>query len=79
EIAEMDLRDRGAGNLEGNEQSGSWLFRFFDWIEDQNLIQKILEWAEQILDNQNQFDKVVIEKIQQWYSELPQGNEDGIH
>ena len=79
EIAEMDLRDRGAGNLEGNEQSGSWLFRFFDWVEDQNLIQKILEWAEQILDNQNQFDPVVIEKIQQWYSELPQGNEDGIH
>lgn len=79
EIAEMDLKDRGAGNLEGNEQSGSWVFRWFDWIEDQNLIQKTLEWAEQILDNQKTFDPIVNEKIQIWYNELPEGNDDGIH
>lgn len=79
EIAEMDLRDRGAGNLEGSEQSGSWVFRWFDWIEDHDLIQKILEWAELILKQQDLFDVAIKEKIQLWYNELPQGNEDGIH
>jgi ATP-dependent DNA helicase RecG len=79
EIAEMDMRDRGAGNLEGSEQSGAWVFRWFDWIEDQNLIQKMLDLSEEILDNKPDFDLSVREKIQTWYSELPEGNEDGIH
>ncbi|MDR2732244.1 MAG: ATP-dependent DNA helicase RecG, partial [Fibromonadaceae bacterium] len=34
EIAEMDLQNRGAGNLEGSAQSGAWLLRWFDWVQD---------------------------------------------
>ncbi len=79
EIAEMDMRNRGAGNLEGSEQSGAWVFRWFDWIEDQNLIQKMLDLSEEILDNKPNFDLATREKIQTWYSELPEGNDDGIH
>lgn len=79
EIAEMDMQERGAGNLEGNEQSGAWLFRWFDWIQDKNQIQKMLDLAEDILDNKPGFSPEVLEKIQKWYAAIPRGNEDGVH
>lgn len=78
-IAEMDLETRGAGNLEGGEQSGSWVFRWFDWIKDKELIAKTLEQAERILDSSESFSPEVREKIQMWYEELPPGFQDGIH
>lgn len=79
EIAEMDLASRGAGNLEGSEQSGSWVFRWFDWIADKDLISKTLETAEKILDGRDKFSDEGLTKIQNWYAELPKGNQDGIH
>ncbi len=79
EIAEMDLKTRGAGNLEGSEQSGAWVFRWFDWIEDRELIAKTLETAEIILDNRDRFSPEGLQKIQQWYKELPTSHRDGIH
>ncbi len=79
EIAEMDMQDRGAGNLEGSEQSGAWVFRWFDWIQDKELIQRILDTAEEILDNKPGFSPEVQEKIQKWYALMPQGNADGVH
>ncbi len=79
EIAELDLQTRGAGNLEGNEQSGSWVFRWFDWIHDQELIAKTLQMAESILKDKNSFDDDAREKIQLWYSEKKSANEDGVH
>lgn len=78
-IAEMDLEARGAGNLEGGEQSGSWVFRWFDWIKDKELIRKTLEQAEMILDSVEKFTPEVRVKIQEWYKELPPGFHDGIH
>ncbi len=75
----MDLETRGAGNLEGGEQSGSWVFRWFDWIKDKELIAKTLEQAERILDSSESFSPEVREKIQMWYEELPPGFQDGIH
>lgn len=79
-IAEMDLRDRGAGNLEGSEQSGAWVFRWFDWIEDQDLVEKTLGQADAILDNQPGFDAEEREKIQNWYNTLPPAShDDGVH
>lgn len=78
-IAEMDLEARGAGNLEGGEQSGSWVFRWFDWIKDKELIGKTLEKAEHILDSESEFSPEVRLKIQEWYEELPPGFKDGIH
>ncbi|MCQ2098447.1 MAG: ATP-dependent DNA helicase RecG [Fibrobacter sp.] len=79
EIAELDLATRGAGNLEGNEQSGSWVFRWFDWIHDQELISQTLEMADHILRDAQAFDEIDREKIQLWYQERPSANEDGIH
>jgi ATP-dependent DNA helicase RecG len=79
EIAELDLQTRGAGNLEGNEQSGSWVFRWFDWIHDQELIAQTLQMAENILNDKTAFDEDAREKIQLWYAEKKSANEDGIH
>ncbi len=79
EIAELDLQTRGAGNLEGNEQSGSWVFRWFDWIHDQELIAETLQMAENILNDRSAFDEYAREKIQLWYSEKQSANEDGVH
>lgn len=79
EIAELDLQTRGAGNLEGNEQSGSWVFRWFDWIHDQELIAETLQMAENILNDKSAFDEDAREKIQLWYNEKPSANEDGVH
>ena len=79
EIAELDLKNRGAGNLEGNEQSGAWVFRWFDWIHDQELISQTLERAEHILKDGSAFSETAREKIQTWYNEKPSANEDGIH
>lgn len=79
-IAEMDMRERGAGNLEGSEQSGSWVFRWFDWIEDQELIEKVLELSDQLLDNKPAFPPEVLQKLQDWYQYLPPASqEDGVH
>ena len=79
EIAELDLQTRGAGNLEGNEQSGAWLFRWFDWIADQELISQTLETADHILKDASAFDESAREKIQAWYGEKNFANEDGVH
>ena len=79
EIAELDLKTRGAGNLEGNEQSGAWVFRWFDWIHDQELISQTLERAEHILKDGSAFNETAREKIQTWYNEKPSANEDGVH
>ena len=79
EIAELDLQTRGAGNLEGNEQSGAWVFRWFDWIADQELISQTLETAAHILKDETAFDEAAREKIQAWYAEKPVVNEDGVH
>jgi len=79
EIAELDLQTRGAGNLEGNEQSGAWVFRWFDWIADQELISQTLETADHILKDGSAFSESAREKIQSWYGEKNFTNEDGVH
>ncbi|MEO6095204.1 MAG: ATP-dependent DNA helicase RecG [Fibrobacteria bacterium] len=45
-IAEMDLKSRGTGNLEGTDQSGYGGLRFTDLIEDFELTQEIRKYAE---------------------------------
>ena len=83
EIAELDLRYRGAGNLEGSEQSGSWVLRWFDWIEDQKLIQEVIANSERIIDNGFEFDAPTRLAIEEWYQgraqEMPERHADGVH
>ncbi len=80
EIAEMDLQNRGAGNLEGLDQSGAWIMRFFDWIQDRPLIEKMINVAYRILDNEPNFSQEVLQKIQDWYNDKTfEKIEDGVH
>lgn len=44
-IAELDLEQRGAGNLEGLTQSGATNFRWFDFVRDRDLIQQSAQYA----------------------------------
>lgn len=44
-IAELDLQQRGAGNLEGLAQSGSTNFRWFDFVRDIEMIQLSADFA----------------------------------
>jgi ATP-dependent DNA helicase RecG len=47
-IAEIDLKTRGAGALEGTEQSGYGGLRFTDLIEDFALTQEIRGYVEKL-------------------------------
>jgi len=80
EIAEMDLQNRGAGNLEGSEQSGAWILHLFDWVKDKQLIEKTINTANRILDNEPNFSPDVLQKIQDWYNDRKfEKIEDGVH
>ncbi|MCL1956979.1 MAG: hypothetical protein FWF63_06620, partial [Fibromonadales bacterium] len=80
EIAELDLQNRGAGNLEGSEQSGAWVLRHFDWMHDLPLIEKTINTANDILDNKANFSPDVQQKVQNWYNDKKfEKIEDGVH
>ncbi|MDR0516586.1 MAG: ATP-dependent DNA helicase RecG [Fibromonadaceae bacterium] len=80
EIAEIDLQNRGAGNLEGSQQSGAWILRHFDWVESQPLIEKTINSANSILENKPNFSPEVLQKIQNWYNDKKfEKIEDGVH
>jgi ATP-dependent DNA helicase RecG len=80
EIAEIDLQNRGAGNLEGSEQSGAWILRYFDWVDSQPLIEKTINTADDILNNKPNFSSEVLQKIQNWYNDKKfEKIEDGVH
>ena len=80
EIAEMDLQNRGAGNLEGSEQSGAWILRLFDWVQDKPVIENTILTANKILDNEPDFSPDVLQKIQDWYNDRKfEKIEDGVH
>jgi len=80
EIAELDLQNRGAGNLEGSQQSKAWILRHFDWVHDLPLIEKIINTANDILDNKANFSPDVQQKIQNWYNDKKfEKIEDGVH
>jgi len=66
--------------LEGSEQSGSWILRYFDWKDSQPLIEKIIKTANEILDNKPNFSPEVLQKIQDWYNDKKfEKIEDGVH
>lgn len=79
EIAEMDLSMRGGGNLEGSEQSGTWVLKWFDWMEDKPLVEEVLQMAHQILSTPSLFS----EEVKSWFltqnSKIQDDTSDGIH
>ena len=50
EIAEVDLRLRGPGDIMGTQQSGILNLRIADIVKDHNILQHARFWAKQILD-----------------------------
>jgi len=50
-IAEMDLKARGTGNLEGTDQSGYGTLRFTDLLADFDLTQEIRRYAQARLND----------------------------
>lgn len=82
EIAELDLANRGAGNLEGAQQSGSWVLRWFDWIKDKDMIEDTISQAEDIIDKKPKFSAEEIEILEEWYQEKRQETDNlasGVH
>jgi len=57
EISEADLRLRGAGNIEGTQQSGILNFRIADLARDGRILQTAREVAARILDDDPKFMK----------------------
>jgi len=78
-IAEMDLVMRGGGNLEGSEQSGTWILKWFDWMEDKPLVEEVLQMANSILED----PKLYTTLVQEWFSlknpTAADDPSDGIH
>lgn len=50
EIAEVDLRLRGPGDIMGTRQSGLLNFKIADLAKDQQLLQLARQWAENVLE-----------------------------
>ena len=65
-IAEHDLEERGAGNLEGMVQSGGNGFRFFDFLKDYKLINELIEKVEELLENVGDFNGSDLEILDEW-------------
>jgi ATP-dependent DNA helicase RecG len=51
QIAELDLENRGAGDLSGIRQSGLKPFRFFDFLKDADLVTEMRAYCEQWIIN----------------------------
>ena len=49
EIAEVDLKLRGPGDLMGTQQSGVLQLKIADLVKDQKLLQLARSWAQQLL------------------------------
>ena len=50
EIAEIDLAERGQGELAGTRQSGVREWRFVDFLKDMDLVERARNLARQIMD-----------------------------
>ncbi len=66
EIAEMDLSDRGSGNLEAYDQSGIRAFKYFDFIKDFDLIEEAVSFSEEILTRYRNETLNSLELVKSW-------------
>jgi ATP-dependent DNA helicase RecG len=65
-IAELDLDQRGAGNLEGLQQSGESAFRWFDFVRDRELIQQSADFARAKIRAWETLDPAERDLYQRW-------------
>jgi ATP-dependent DNA helicase RecG len=77
-IAEIDLETRGAGNLEGDDQSGVYNLKLFDFLQDYSEIQKIITEAEKIGAQSEDWSLVDQNLFEAWLDEA-ESLSDGAH
>ena len=63
EIAEADMRLRGAGDLEGTRQSGILDLKLADIVRDEQMLRQARFMAQKILDNDPQLEKLENQRI----------------
>ncbi len=57
EIAEVDMRLRGAGNITGTQQSGMMHLRIADLVKDGKILKTAREIAKRIIENDLKFER----------------------
>ena len=68
-IAELDLEQRGAGNLEGLAQSGATKFVWIDFARDRDLVEQTVSYASAKLRNWDALPEDQREAFAKWFSE----------
>lgn len=66
EIADADLKLRGAGNIEGTQQSGTLNFRIADLAQDGKILKTAREMAKKILSNDSNFEQPEHQRIKRY-------------
>jgi ATP-dependent DNA helicase RecG len=74
-IAELDLQQRGSGNLEGTEQSGAKVFRYFHLLEDVDMVQGAVEEADAFW--RGEWCENGIQEVKKWIRQDTEFN--GVH
>ena len=74
EIAEVDLKLRGPGNLMGTQQSGVLNLRIADLVKDQPVLAKAREKAIEVLKDDPRLEKPKNEPIKRTYTQIHKKN-----
>ena len=70
EIAEVDLKLRGPGNLMGTQQSGVLQLKIADLIKDQEILKTARNYAKKLISEDPELDKIEHRNVRITYSKI---------
>ena len=70
EIAEVDLRLRGPGNLMGTQQSGVLQLKIADLLKDQEILKTARFYAREIVESDPEFAEEKHQRVRQTYAKI---------
>ena len=70
EIAEVDLRLRGPGNLMGTQQSGVLQLKIADLLKDQEILKTARFYAQKIVENDPELSTEKHQRVRQTYAKI---------